>query len=323
MKTYKKIFLISLLLVILSIGAGAVSASQDNATVDELTIAENVDIESSDINNTPIESSNDDQQGLEKSNDDVLSSDGAYLDVKDAYTQLNSFRTEQNVWQWNPDDTTKTVFNSNDANTLQPLSRDINLELTAKVRAKEIAQSFSHTRPDGTPCYTAFPSDLTAMGENIAYGQKSADEVTEAWKETNDPYAGQGHRRNMLNSTYNCVGIAGYKVNGVIYWVQNFGRSTNIISEEVTPKIIAKKATYKAKKSKKYSITLTGGKAPVEKVKLTLKIGKKKFTATTNAKGKATFKIKLTKKGTYKGKITSKSTNFLKVGSKKVTIKIK
>ena len=333
MKTYKKIFLISLLLVILSIGAGAVSASQDNTTSDELTVAENVDIESSDINNTHIESSNDDQQGLEKSNDDVLTEDGQFLDVNDAYVYLNKFRTEDNNWQWNEDDKTKTVFNTNSGNTLQPLERDLNLEETAKLRAKEIAQSYSHTRPDNTSCFTAFPSGLTAMGENIAYGQTSALEVTVAWEENNDPYSGQGHRRNMLNSNFNCVGIAGYKVNGVIYWVQNFGKSTNINKGEIkypdslkdTATITAKKATFKkAKKTKKYTVTLNHKYKLTKKAKLTLKIGKKKYTATTNAKGKATFKItKLNKKGTYKGKITSKGTDYFKVTSKKVTIKIK
>ena len=90
-------------------------------------------------------------------------------------------------------------------------------------------------------------------------------------------------------------------------------------------KITAKKATFKAKKKvKKYTITLKAGKAAVKKVKVTLKIGKKTFKATTNAKGKATFKIKkLTKKGKYNAvvKFAGKG-NYLKT-SKKVKITIK
>lgn len=43
----------------------------------------------------------------------------------------------------------------------------------------------------------------------------------------------------------------------------------------------------------------------MKKVKLTLKIKGKTYKATTNSKGKATFKItKLTKKGKHTGKIT-------------------
>ena len=88
-------------------------------------------------------------------------------------------------------------------------------------------------------------------------------------------------------------------------------------------KIIAKKATFKkSKKVKKYIITLKSGKNPIKKVKVFLKVKGKTYKATTNSKGKATFKItKLNKKGTYKAKITFKgNTNYMACGK---TIKIK
>ena len=78
--------------------------------------------------------------------------------------------------------------------------------------------------PDGTDCFTSYPSGLMAMGENIAAGYTSAESVTEAWKETDDDYAGQGHRRNMLASMFKQVGIAGYMYHGRMYWAQAFGR---------------------------------------------------------------------------------------------------
>ena len=40
--------------------------------------------------------------------------------------------------------------------------------------------------------------------------------------EDNELYAGQGHRRNMLNSKFNCVGIGHVYYNGFHYWVENF-----------------------------------------------------------------------------------------------------
>ena len=145
----------------------------------------------------------------ENTNDNLT--DG-YVDVSEAYDCLNEFRTEDNVWQWNADNTTKTYFNTNDSNKLEPLAWDTALEQTAKVRAKELSQSFSHTRPDGTSCFTAFPDGYYAKGENIAMGSRLAGTgATELWKETNDMYDKQGHRRNMLNSMFNCVGIAGYE----------------------------------------------------------------------------------------------------------------
>ena len=96
-------------------------------------------------------------------------------------------------------------------------------------------------------------------------------------------------------------------------------------TKKTATKITAKKKTFKAKtKVKKYTITLKAGKKAVKKVQVTLKIGKKTFKAKTNAKGKATFKIKkLTKKGKYNAKITFKGNKLYKASSKKVKITVK
>jgi len=153
------------------------------------------------------------------------SSSGTYLDVSSAYTELNKFRTTKSVWQWNSNNKSKTYFNTKSSNTLKSLKRNAKLEATAKVRAKEIATKFSHTRPNGKSCFTAYPSGMNYRGENIAYGYTTSKSVTEAWKETNCNYNGQGHRRNMLNKNFNAVGIACYKVNGACYWVQCFGKA--------------------------------------------------------------------------------------------------
>jgi len=90
-------------------------------------------------------------------------------------------------------------------------------------------------------------------------------------------------------------------------------------------KIVAKKKTFKkAKKVKKYTITLKSGKTAIKKVQVTLKIKGKTYKAKTNSKGKATFKItKLNKKGTYKSKITYKGSKYFKKSTKSVKIKVK
>ena len=92
-----------------------------------------------------------------------------------------------------------------------------------------------------------------------------------------------------------------------------------------TSKIVAKKKTFKAKtKTKKYTVTLKSGKTPIKKVKLIIKIKNKTFKATTNAKGKATFKIKkLTKKGKYTATIKFAGNKNYKATSKKVKIFLK
>lgn len=148
---------------------------------------------------------------------------GYYQNVGSAYTELNTFRTTKGVWYWNSNNKTKTTFNTNSKNRLPTLRRDAELERVAKTRAKELSRRYSHTRPNGKWCFTAYPS-MKEKGENIACGYPTASSVTEALKETNAPYSGQAHRRNMLSPRYNCVGIACYvSPTGTHYWVQSFG----------------------------------------------------------------------------------------------------
>ena len=62
----------------------------------------------------------------------------------------------------------------------------------------------------------------------------------------------------------------------------------------------------------------------MKKTKVTLNVKGKTYTAKTNSKGKATFKItKLTKKGTYKAVIKYKGSNYYKKATKNTKIKIK
>ena len=97
------------------------------------------------------------------------------------------------------------------------------------------------------------------------------------------------------------------------------------INKEKT-KIAAKNKKFKkSKKTKKYTITLKNSKGKgVKKVKVTLKVKGKTYNAKTNAKGKATFKIKkLTKKGKHKATIKFKGNAYYLKSSKKVKITIK
>ena len=96
--------------------------------------------------------------------------------------------------------------------------------------------------------------------------------------------------------------------------------------KKATPKVTAKKKTFKkSKKVKKYTITLKDNKGKaIKKAKVTIKVGKKTFKATTNAKGKAVFKLKkLTKKAKYNAKVTYKGNSYFNKVTKKVKITIK
>ena len=110
----------------------------------------------------------------------------------------------------------------------------------------------------------------------------------------------------------------------------NFAGDKNYVGSEATTtvkitkqatKLTAAKKSFKAKtKTKKYTITLMNSKGKViKKAKVTLKIKGKTYKATTNSKGKATFKItKLTKKGKYAAKIKFAGSKYYNSASKTV-----
>ena len=94
------------------------------------------------------------------------------------------------------------------------------MQNAAQIRATEIEISFSHTRPNGTSFATAIREQgisYRTAGENIAYGQRSPEEVVEAWMNS------EGHRANILNANFNKIGVGYYQNNrGVKYWSQEF-----------------------------------------------------------------------------------------------------
>ena len=98
---------------------------------------------------------------------------------------------------------------------LQPLRESAELNRAAAVRAKEIAEKFSHTRPDGSRWNTV---SSAALAENIARGHNSPARVAAAW------LSSPGHRANILRESYGSIGVAALNVNGVMHWVQLFGR---------------------------------------------------------------------------------------------------
>lgn len=98
---------------------------------------------------------------------------------------------------------------------LSALQADADLTSAACLRAQEITQTFSHTRPDGSSWSTV---SAKAYGENIARGQSTPDKVMAAW------LSSQGHRENILRSSFGSIGVCAYRLNGVLYWVQLFGK---------------------------------------------------------------------------------------------------
>ncbi|MBF2014650.1 MAG: pre-peptidase C-terminal domain-containing protein [Rivularia sp. T60_A2020_040] len=112
---------------------------------------------------------------------------------------------------------------------LQPLTLNMELSKSAQLHSEDMAVSdfFSHTGSNGTRVSDRTKSagyQSPYVGENIAAGYMSAEEVVRGWM--NSP----GHRENILNPNYKEIGI-GYhyladdtgEVNYNRYWTQDFG----------------------------------------------------------------------------------------------------
>lgn len=138
---------------------------------------------------------------------------------------------------------------------LNPLQLDEKLTETAMQRAAELAIFYSHIRPDGTKCFTAFPTSIGNPAENIALGQENPEQVMQDWfydeKQVHEwkqrgitldqaiaagnyklpsgtiitqATAGKwqdGHYLNIINSAYKSIGIGCFS-QGPFYWAQEF-----------------------------------------------------------------------------------------------------
>lgn len=104
-------------------------------------------------------------------------------------------------------------------NGLRALTLDANMNRAAAVRAAELAQSFSHTRPNGSRGMTALNEagvSYRTAGENIASGQQTAQAVVSAWMNSS------GHRANILSASFGRMGVGQATIGGRTYWVQLF-----------------------------------------------------------------------------------------------------
>ena len=110
------------------------------------------------------------------------------------------------------------------AEGLNPLTMYDLIQEATDIRAVEVDQLFDHVRPDGTDCFTVFDEvgiQCGAAGENIAWGQRTPEEVVEAWMNS------EGHRANILRTYFTHMGVGFYQYS----WVQLFtdgGKYTSI-----------------------------------------------------------------------------------------------
>jgi uncharacterized protein YkwD len=100
-----------------------------------------------------------------------------------------------------------------------PLSEDVLLEEAARAHALDMVERdfFSHENPDGDEMadrVDAVGYAWSALGENIAAGQTTPEDVMASWM--NSP----GHCSNIMNPDFEEVGIGFYED----HWTQVFGK---------------------------------------------------------------------------------------------------
>ncbi|HOK82531.1 MAG: SafA/ExsA family spore coat assembly protein [Clostridiales bacterium] len=107
-------------------------------------------------------------------------------------------------------------------NGLAPLTSNWQAARCARIKSQEMIDKnyFSHTSPTyGSPfkMMESFGLRFSAAAENIAYGQRTAQEVMNSWM--NSP----GHRANILSKSYTQIGVGvAKKSNGTLYFTQMF-----------------------------------------------------------------------------------------------------
>jgi uncharacterized protein YkwD len=102
---------------------------------------------------------------------------------------------------------------------LPALTTNSQLSQAAMIRAKELPKLFSHSRPNGSTCFTVFSEtgvQYSTAGENIAQGQRNAAAAMTSWMNS------EGHRANILSRNFTAVGIGYYNDKGTLYWLQLF-----------------------------------------------------------------------------------------------------
>lgn len=95
------------------------------------------------------------------------------------------------------------------------------VDVPAGIRAKEAADTWSHTRPDGSDFNTVFTQcglKYAAYGENLfAVNTKyTPQQVLQAWKDS------PAHNENLLRKEFDGIGVGICKVDGEYYYCQLF-----------------------------------------------------------------------------------------------------
>ena len=118
-----------------------------------------------------------------------------------------------------------TLINARrDMKDLQPLQWSEELSEVASLRAKELSESMTHTRPNGSAPKTAYQENqitFSIAGENIAGGLEEAYDVLAKWDSV------KASRNNILRENFYYAAVGTYDAvaeDGTVtrYWAMEF-----------------------------------------------------------------------------------------------------
>lgn len=109
----------------------------------------------------------------------------------------------------------------------EPLTMEPMLRCSARLHSMDMFERdfFDHTNPDGLDPFDRMAEagfEGSYMGENIAYGQASPEQVMADWMESD------GHCSNIMNPNFTLIGVGYHEGadnprDGKHFWTQNFG----------------------------------------------------------------------------------------------------
>ena len=143
---------------------------------------------------------NDEYEDISPPSDDSGANSDVSQQAKDVLSLVNAERKKQGL---NP----------------LPLSDKLTAVANEKARDMAVNNYFSHTSPTyGSPwqMLQQYGIRYKTAGENIAYNQRSAKDVMDAWLHSS------GHRANILNADFTDIGIGYFDENTRPYWTQEF-----------------------------------------------------------------------------------------------------
>lgn len=196
-----------------------------NQTKQEQATKKETTKEVSNKNNTPTTSNEQVNQNNNQNNQEVTvpsTNNNTKTPTNSNNQQVETPKTTENTTQTisNFEQQVVDLTNAERAKAgLKPLEIYTPLMKSAHAKSEDMANNhyFSHTSPTyGSPFdqMKAFGISYRSAGENIAQGQRTPQEVVQAWMNS------AGHRANILNANYTHIGV-GFVENGY-YWTQQF-----------------------------------------------------------------------------------------------------